>query len=82
LDPGEYPSLEDLVYTDDGNITGPFSKNTKYLRPSQNSGGDKLIYKQDDNLDFNISKTKILAKGYHNTFLIGLNISFRQSHDT
>ncbi len=40
---------------DDGNITGPFSKNTKYLNLISELGGWKTR-KQDDDLDFNISK--------------------------
>jgi hypothetical protein len=49
--------LRGLAYADDGSIIGPLSKVLKLVSEL------KPVFKQDANLDFNLSKTKILAKG-------------------
>ena len=52
-----FPELRVLVYADDDNTIGRFSQVLKLAAVS------KLIFKLDGNLDFNMGKTMILAKG-------------------
>ena len=53
----KFPELKGLAYADDGSIIGPLSKVLTLISEL------KPVFKQDANLDFNLSKTKILAKG-------------------
>jgi hypothetical protein len=52
-----FPELRGLAYADDGNIIGRLSQALKLTAAS------KPMFKLDGNLDFNMGKTMILAKG-------------------
>jgi hypothetical protein len=54
---GNFPELKGLAYADDGSIVSKLSTGLKLM--------SKLtpVFKEDGNLDFNIGKTKVLAKG-------------------
>ena len=54
---GKFPDTKGLAYADDGNIIATLSKALKLIAVL------KSVFKKDGNLDFNIGKTKILAKG-------------------
>ncbi len=52
-----FPELRDLAYTDDATIIGRISQVLKVAVVS------KAVFKTDGNLDFNMGKNMILAKG-------------------
>ena len=52
-----FPDLRGLVFTGDGNKLGRFSQALRLITAS------KPVFKLDVNLDFNLGKTKFLAKG-------------------
>jgi hypothetical protein len=53
----KYPELRGLAYADDGNSVGRLSVALQLL------GDGQPMFKEDGNLDFNMGKTKFLAKG-------------------
>ena len=53
----KYPELRGLAYADDGNAVGRLSLALQFL------GEGQPLFKEDGNLDFNMVKTKFLAKG-------------------
>ena len=53
----KYPELRGLAYADDGNSVGRLSLVLQFL------GTGQPMFKEDGNLDFNMGKTKFLAKG-------------------
>jgi hypothetical protein len=53
----KYPELRGLAYADDGNAVGRLSLALQFLCEGQ------TLFKEDGNLDFNMGKTKFLAKG-------------------
>jgi hypothetical protein len=54
---GKFPEIKDLAYTDDDNIIAKLLTSLKLISMLA------LVFKKDVNLVFNISKTKVLAKG-------------------
>ena len=50
---GKFPEIKGLAYADDGNIITTLSTALKLIS----------VFKKNGNLDFNIGKTKVLAKG-------------------
>jgi hypothetical protein len=52
-----FPDLRGLTYADDETTVGRLSLALKFLGTAQ------PLFKEDDNLDFNMGKTKFLAKG-------------------
>ena len=53
----KYPDLRGLAYADDGKAVGRLSIALQLL------GEGQTLFKEDGNLDFNMGKTKFLAKG-------------------
>ena len=53
----KYPELRGLAYADDENTVGRLSLALQFL------GEGQPLFKEDGNLDFNMTKTKFLAKG-------------------
>jgi len=51
-----FPDLQDLAYADDETTIGRLSLSLKFL------GTGQPLFKEDDNLDFNMGKTKFLTK--------------------
>jgi hypothetical protein len=52
-----FPDLRGLAYADDETTIGRLSLVLKFL------GAGQPLFKEDGNLDFNMGKTKFLAKG-------------------
>ena len=54
---GKFPEIKGLTYAHDGNIITTLSTDLKFISVLT------PVSKEDDNLDFNIGKTKVLTKG-------------------